>query len=203
MLGITATGALVTVPRVASAVAVLAGGMLFDRFAHLPLRRLVVPPLVVSGIFLAGTTLVDGAAPFVTLLTLSMAAQGLAVMPVFGLPLRLVPIGYIGTVISLINCGAQLGGSISPYVMGLLVARFSFSVAFGFLNARKLPGQRRDSRSDAHQDSRELWGYLLVGLGLPKLRPGANENVVAGQPRRRGGSSSSVALVTVARPGLV
>jgi MFS family permease len=132
-VGITATGALVTVPRVASAVAVLAGGMLFDRFAHLPLRRLVVPPLVVSGIFLAGTTLVDGAAPFVTLLTLSMAAQGLAVMPVFGLPLRLVPIGYIGTVISLINCGAQLGGSISPYVMGLLATRFSFSVAFGFL----------------------------------------------------------------------
>jgi sugar phosphate permease len=69
----------------------------------------------------------------VTLLTLSMAAQGLAVMPVFGLPLRLVPTGRIGTATSLINCGAQLGGSISPYVMGLLAAHSSFSVAFGFL----------------------------------------------------------------------
>lgn len=132
-VGITITGALVTVPGVAGAAAVLLGGVLFDRFAHLPLRRLIVPPLAVSGAFLAGTALVGGTAPFVTLLTLSLAAQGLAVMPVFGLPLRLVPTGHIGTATSLINCGAQLGGSISPYVMGLLAARFSFSVAFGFL----------------------------------------------------------------------
>jgi len=69
----------------------------------------------------------------VTLLTVSMAAQGLAVMPVFGLPLRLVPTGLIGMPTTLINCGAQLGGSVSPYVMGLLAARFSFPVAFGFL----------------------------------------------------------------------
>jgi sugar phosphate permease len=107
--------------------------VLFDRLAHLPLRCLVVPPLVMSGIFLAGTTLVDGTAPFVALLTLSTATQGLAVMPVFGLPLRLVPTGHIGTATSLINCGAQLGGSVSPYVMGILAARVSFSVAFGFL----------------------------------------------------------------------
>jgi len=45
-VGITVTGALVTVLGVASAAAVLVGGVLFDRFAHLPLRRLVVPPLV-------------------------------------------------------------------------------------------------------------------------------------------------------------
>jgi sugar phosphate permease len=132
-VGITVTGALVTVLGMAGAAAVLLGGVLFDRFAHLPLRCLVVPPLVMSGIFLAGTTLVDGTAPFVTLLTLSTATQGLAVMPVFGLPLRLVPTGHIGTATSLINCGAQLGGSVSPYAMGILAARFSFSVAFGFL----------------------------------------------------------------------
>jgi hypothetical protein len=41
--------------------------------------------------------------------------------------------GYIGTATSLINCGARLGGSVSPYVMGLLAARVSFPVAFGFL----------------------------------------------------------------------
>jgi MFS family permease len=132
-VGITVTGALVTVLGVAGAAAVLLGGVLFDRLAHLPLRCLVVPPLVMSGIFLAGTTLVDGTAPFVALLTLSTATQGLAVMPVFGLPLRLVPTGHIGTATSLINCGAQLGGSVSPYVMGILAARVSFSVAFGFL----------------------------------------------------------------------
>lgn len=137
-LAITVTGTLVTIRLMAGAVAVLLGGVLFDRFAHLPLRRLLVPPLVISGVFLAGATLVGGTlgggtAPFMTLLTLSLAAQGLAVMPVFGLPLRLVPTDNSGTATSLINCGAQLGGSISPYVMGLLAARFSFSVAFGFL----------------------------------------------------------------------
>ena len=32
----------------------------------------------------------------------------------------------------------------------------------GARNAGKRPGQRLDGRPDAHHDSRELWGYLLL-----------------------------------------
>jgi MFS family permease len=132
-LTVTVTGALVTVPMATSAAAILIGGVLFDHFAHLPLRRLIVPPLLVSAVFLVCMSLTGTTASFVTFLTLSMAAQGLAVMPTFGLPLRLLPTGYSGTATSLINCGAQMGGAISPYVMGLLAERFSFPTSFSFL----------------------------------------------------------------------
>lgn len=134
-LSVTRTGALVTLPLAASAVAVLVGGILFDHFAHLPLRRLLVPPLVVSAVFLVAMTLADTTASFVTFLTLSMTAQGLAIMPIFGLPLRLLPTAHSGTATSLINCGAQMGGAVSPYVMGLLAERFSFPTSFIFLLA--------------------------------------------------------------------
>jgi MFS family permease len=132
-LSVTKTGALVTLPLAATAVAVLVGGVLFDHFAHLPLRRLLVPPLMVSAAFLVAMTLADTTASFVTFLTLSMTAQGLAIMPIFGLPLRLLPTAYSGTATSLINCGAQMGGAISPYMMGLLAERFSFPTSFMFL----------------------------------------------------------------------
>jgi sugar phosphate permease len=134
-LSVTVTGALLTVPMATGAAAILTGGVLFDRFAHLPLRRLLVPPLALSAVFLVGMTLVDTTASFVTLLTLSTAAQGLAVMPIFGLPLRLVPTSYSGTATSLINCGAQMGGAVSPFVIGLLAERFSFPTSFLFLLA--------------------------------------------------------------------
>jgi sugar phosphate permease len=54
-------------------------------------------------------------------------------MPIFGLPLRLLPQGIVGAGGGLVNFGVQLAGAITPFVMGALVDRFSFTAGFAFL----------------------------------------------------------------------
>ncbi|MFE0511858.1 MFS transporter, partial [Streptomyces sp. NPDC058964] len=51
----------------------------------------------------------------------------------WGLPRGLLPPRIVGTGMGLLNLGGQLAGAITPLVMGFLVDRFSYTVAFGFM----------------------------------------------------------------------
>ena len=54
-------------------------------------------------------------------------------MPIFGLPVQLLPAEVVGSGSALVNFGDQAGGAIAPLVMGVLADRLGFGAAFGFL----------------------------------------------------------------------
>jgi MFS family permease len=127
------TGVLAAIPWFVAAVVTVLGGLIFDRWFNDRPRRIIVPSMLVTAVFLWYMTQSQTAGGFVLFETLGMAAMWLSFMPIFGLPLRLLPATIAGTGASLVNFGGQFAGAIAPFVMGWLADRFSFTAAFGFL----------------------------------------------------------------------
>jgi fucose permease len=127
------TGVLAAIPWFVAAVATVLGGWMFDRRFNDRPRRVIVPSMLVTAVFLWFMTQSQTAGEFVLFETLGMAAMWVSFMPTFGLPLRLLPASTAGTGGSLVNFGGQFAGAIAPFVMGWLADEFSFSAAFGFL----------------------------------------------------------------------
>jgi fucose permease len=70
---------------------------------------------------------------FVLFESLALASAQMAFMPIYGMPLRMLPREVVGAGSGLINFGGQFAGAITPVIMGALADRFSFGAAFGFL----------------------------------------------------------------------
>ena len=98
--------------------ATVAGGLLFDRFFHHHPRRLIVPVMVLAGIFLWLMIHVTTVGQFVLFESLASASTALAFMPIYGTPLRMLPREVVGAGSGLINFGGQFAGAITPVVMG-------------------------------------------------------------------------------------
>lgn len=127
------TGVLASIPWFVASVVTVLGGFVFDRWFNDRPRRVIVPSMVVTAVFLWFMIQSSSAATFVLFESLGMAAMWISFMPIFGMPLRMLPARVAGIGGGLVNFGGQFAGAITPFIMGWLADRYSFSAAFGFL----------------------------------------------------------------------
>ena len=132
-LALVDTGLLAAIPWFGASVATVLGGVLFDRLLHDRYRWLVVPCMLLTAgclyLMLSAETIVG----FVVWETTGVFLMSLANMPIFGLPLRLLPPGVAASGTALVNFGGQLGGAVAPVAMGALAQSVGFDAAFAFL----------------------------------------------------------------------
>jgi len=127
------TGVLSSIPWFVAAAATVIGGWAFDRYFNDRARRLIVPSMVITAIFLWLMIRAQTTGGFVLFESLGMAAMWVSFMPIFGMPLRMLPAAVAGIGGALVNFGGQFAGAITPFIMGWLADRYSFTAAFSFL----------------------------------------------------------------------
>jgi MFS family permease len=132
-LNVTSSGLLTSVPFFAGTAATVLGGFLFDRVFHHHPRRLIVPVTLLGGVSLWLMIHAATVGQFILFESIADACSMMTFMPIYGMPLRLLPPSVVGAGSGLINFGGQFAGAITPVIMGVLADRFSFSAAFGFL----------------------------------------------------------------------
>ncbi len=132
-LSLIDTGIFAAIPFIVTALAIVVGGRLVDKYFHDSARILLVPCMATSAILLFLMTTTDTVAMFTFYQTLAMGVSGLCSMSIFALPLRALPAEFLGSGMGLINGCGQLAGFITPLVMGWMVDQFSYMAAFGVL----------------------------------------------------------------------
>jgi sugar phosphate permease len=132
-LSLAKTGVLSSIPWFVAAAVTVLGGLAFDRVFNDRPRRVIVPSMVVTAIFLWLMIQAQTAGGFVLFESLGMAAMWISFMPIFGMPLRMLPPGVAGVGGALVNFGGQFAGAVTPFIMGWLADRYSFAAAFSFL----------------------------------------------------------------------
>ena len=132
-VNIAHTAVYTAVPWLAATVSTVAGGLLFDRFFVGRHRWVVIPSMMVTGIMLVLMITSHSTQQFVLFETLGMAFMWLSFMPIFGLPLRMLPASVAGLAGGLVNFGGQFAGALAPFIMGWLADTYGFTAAFSFL----------------------------------------------------------------------
>ena len=127
------TGVLASIPWFAATLSTALGGWVFDRYLHNRQRWLIVPCMIITAGLLYLMLSSSTAGRFILFETIGMFVMFLAFMPIFGLPVRLLPAEVVGSGSALVNFGGQAGGAIAPLVMGVLADKVGFGAAFGFL----------------------------------------------------------------------
>jgi sugar phosphate permease len=132
-LTLISTGVLASIPWFAATFSTPLGGWVFDRYLHNRQRWLIVPCMLITAglLYLMLSSSTTGG--FILFETIGMFVMFLAFMPIFGLPVRLLPAEVVGSGSALVNFGGQAGGAIAPLVMGVLADNVGFGAAFGFL----------------------------------------------------------------------
>lgn len=128
-----ASGILASIPFFCATAGTVLGGLCYDRLFHGRHRWPIVASCVVSGIFLLLMIFSSSAGMFTLWQSVSMLVLYLSFMPIFGLPLRLLPREVAGSGAGLVNMGGQIAGALAPFVMGFLADHVSFDAAFLFL----------------------------------------------------------------------
>jgi sugar phosphate permease len=132
-LTLISTGVLASIPWFAATLSTPLGGWVFDRYLHGRQRWLIVPCMLITAGLLYLMLSSSTAGRFILFETIGMFVMFLAFMPIFGLPVRLLPAEVVGSGSALVNFGGQAGGAIAPVVMGVLADTVGFGAAFGFL----------------------------------------------------------------------
>ncbi|MGW6400715.1 MFS transporter [Streptomyces sp. NPDC055134] len=129
---LASVGALVAIPALAAAGAIVIGGRLSDRFGghH---RKVIVPSMTVTAAALLLMTLSTSLTGFVVFGTLASVAASLCYMPIFAVPLGGLAAEDVGVGSAVIILGGQVAGLAVPPVIGVLADAFSFRVAFASL----------------------------------------------------------------------
>ncbi|MGW6155545.1 MFS transporter [Streptomyces sp. NPDC055144] len=129
---LASVGALVAIPALAAAGAIVVGGRLSDRFGghH---RKVIVPSMTVTAAALLLMALSTSLTGFVVFGTLASVAASLCYMPIFAVPLGGLAAEDVGVGSAVIILGGQVAGMAVPPVIGALADAFSFRVAFAFL----------------------------------------------------------------------
>src|SRR5919202_3972720 len=132
-LTLISTGVLASIPWFAATLSTALGGWVFDRYLHNRQRWLIVPCMLITAglLYLMLSSRTTGG--FILFETIGMFVMFLAFMPIFGLPVRLLPAQVVGSGSALVNFGGQAGGAIAPLVMGVLADNEGFGEACGFL----------------------------------------------------------------------
>ncbi|WP_158892877.1 MFS transporter [Amycolatopsis anabasis] len=129
----SASGLLASIPFFCGTAGMVLGGLLYDRVFHGRHRLLIIPSCLASGGFLLLMVSASSTGMFIFYQSVAMLVLYLSIMPIFGLPLRLLPREIAGSASGLINMGGQIAGAVAPFVMGFLADHVSFDAAFLFL----------------------------------------------------------------------
>lgn len=132
-ISMSTAGILTSIPWFVAAAVTVLGGFVFDRYFNDRPRRVIVPSMIVTAVFLWLMIHSNSAGSFVLFESLGMAAMWISFMPIFGMPLRMLPASVAGVGGAAVNFGGQVAGAITPFIMGWLADQFSFVAAFSFL----------------------------------------------------------------------
>jgi sugar phosphate permease len=127
------SGILTSIPFFVGTIGTIIGGYLFDRFFHSKMRRLIAPAMAVSGVFLVVMIKATTVGQFILWESCAIGVSSLCFMPIYGVPLRLLPQDVAGAGMGLVNFGGQFAGALTPFIMGAIADAFSFPGAFSFL----------------------------------------------------------------------
>ncbi|MFB6671843.1 MFS transporter [Streptomyces sp. NPDC056390] len=129
---LASVGALVAIPALAAAGAIVIGGRLSDRFGGQH-RKVIVPSMTVTAAALLLMSLSTSLTGFVVFGTLASVAASLCYMPILAVPLGGLAAEDVGVGSAVIILGGQVAGMAVPPVIGVLADAFSFRVAFASL----------------------------------------------------------------------
>ena len=127
------SGILTSIPFFVGTVGTIIGGSLFDRFFHNKTRWLIVPAMAACGVFLVIMIKATTVGQFILWESCAIGVSSLCFMPIYGVPLRLLPQDIAGAGMGLVNFGGQFAGALTPFIMGAIADAFSFPAAFSFL----------------------------------------------------------------------
>ena len=126
-------GLLASIPGYVSAVSMFTGGILFDRYFHSRQRWLIIPCMLVSGVFIIAMASTRNVTWFIVFDCLAMFVAYLTFLTVAGIPMRYCAPEIRGAATAFVNVGGAVGGFIAPIVTGALIDAYSYKVAFLFL----------------------------------------------------------------------
>ncbi|MEU9998363.1 MFS transporter [Streptomyces sp. NPDC050848] len=131
-VSLASAGALVAIPALAAAGAIVVGGRLSDRLGghH---RKVIVPSMTVAAAALLLMAFSASLTGFIVFGTLASVAVSLCYMPIFAVPLSGLAPEQVGVGSAVIVFGGQVAGMVAPPVIGALADAFSFQVAFASL----------------------------------------------------------------------
>ncbi|WP_086823915.1 MFS transporter [Streptomyces sp. NRRL B-24572] len=131
-VSLTTAGALVAVPALAAAGAIVLGGRISDRLGghH---RKVIVPGMTVATVALLLVAFSSSLTGFVVFGTLASVAVALCYMPILAVPLSGLAPEQVGVGSAVIVLGGQAAGMVVPPAVGALADAFSFQVAFASL----------------------------------------------------------------------
>jgi sugar phosphate permease len=132
-INVRSSGVLTSIPFFVGTAGTILGGFLFDKFFHDRSRLLIVPAMICTGIFLWVMIRATTLGQFILFESLAVGVMSLTFMPIYGVPMRLLPREVSGVGMGLVNFGGQFAGAFTPFIMGALADSFSFSAAFSFL----------------------------------------------------------------------
>jgi sugar phosphate permease len=132
-LNVRSSGFLTSIPFFVGGCTTVLGGILFDKVFHGNPRLLIVPVMAVAGVFLWLMSQATSVHDFILFEAVVYGLGQLCFMPIYGLPMRFLPVELAGVGTSMVNFGGQFAGVVTPFVMGALADAFSFKVAFSFL----------------------------------------------------------------------
>ncbi|MCX4850318.1 MFS transporter [Streptomyces sp. NBC_00893] len=129
---LASAGALVAIPALAAAGAIIVGGRISDRLGghH---RKVIVPSMTAAAaalLLMAFSTSITG---FVVFGTLASVAVSLCYMPILAVPMGGLAAEDVGVGSAVIVFGGQVADTAAPPVIGALADAFSFKVAFASL----------------------------------------------------------------------
>ncbi|WAH37996.1 MFS transporter [Alicyclobacillus dauci] len=132
-LSLSGAGVLTSIPFFAGTISTILGGWLFDKYFYRRHRWLIVPSMVLAGLFLFLMLSSNSLHEFIVYETIGAFCIYMAFQPIMGLPMRILSSKILGVGSAIVNFGGQVGGVLSPIVMGALVGSVSYQAAFGFL----------------------------------------------------------------------
>lgn len=132
-ISLSGAGVLTSIPFFVGTISTVLGGLLFDKYFYRRHRWIIIPSMVIAGIFLFLMLRSSSVGQFVLYESFGAFFIYMAFQPIYGLPMRILSPKILGVGSGLINFGGQVGGVLSPLVMGVLVASVSYQAAFGFL----------------------------------------------------------------------
>jgi sugar phosphate permease len=132
-INVRSSGVLTSIPFFVGTAGTVIGGYLFDKFFHSRSRLLIVPAMACTGVFLWIMIKATSVESFILFESLAVGTMSLTFMPIYGVPMRLLPREVTGIGMGLVNFGGQFAGAFTPFIMGALADSFSFTAAFSFL----------------------------------------------------------------------
>lgn len=136
-LGLMSIGALQAIPALGSVIVMYVSGVLLDKLKVRANKIISIAATAIAALMLYLMFVCPTVALFITYETIFSAMLGFLVPYMPTVLMKAVPAKVSGSAIGIVNVAAQLGGLVTPLIIGVLVDLFkgSFIAAFAYLIA--------------------------------------------------------------------